>query len=75
MKTSVTNNLENRCEDHLAKVLNTIDPNGDFAQWREKTLQDFRALRLQKFGRGIPERRELRKQCLKEEQVGYCCSS
>lgn len=75
MKLADTTNLEKRCEDHLSKVLSMIDPNGDFAQWREQTLQEFRALRLQKFARHMPERREPRKQSLKDGQAGSCCSS
>lgn len=62
MKLPDTHNLEKRCEDHLAKVLGKIDPNGDFAQWRQQTMQQFRTLRLQKFARDMPERREPPKQ-------------
>ena len=75
MKLVDTNNLEKRCEDHLSKVLSMIDPHDDFAQWREQTLWKFRALRLQKFARDLPDRREPRKQSMNDGQAGSCCSS
>ena len=75
MKLADTNNLEKRCEDHLAKVLSTIDPSGDFAEWQKQTLEDFRTLRSNKFSSQITDRRATHKQLTKEVQAGCCCSS
>ena len=75
MKLADTNNLEKRCEDHLSKGLSMIDPHDDFAQWREQTLREFRALRLQKFARDLHDRREPRKQSMNDGQAGSFCSS
>lgn len=75
MKLADTNNLEKRCEDHLAKVLRTIDPSGDFAEWQKQTLEDFRTLRANKFSSHMTDRRATHKQLIKEVQAGCCCSS
>ena len=66
MKLADTNNLEKRCEDHLAKVLSTIDPSGDFAEWQKQTLEDFRTLRANKFSSHMTDRRATHKQLIKE---------
>ncbi len=75
MKLADTNNLEKRCEDHLAKVLSMIDPSGDFAQWQKQMLEDFRTLRSNKFSSHMTDRRAPQKQLIKEVQADCCCSS
>ena len=42
--------LEQKSEKHLLDFFASFDPHGDFAQWRNKIMVEFRILRAKKFG-------------------------
>ena len=42
--------LEQKSETHLLDFFASFDPHGDFAQWRNKIMVEFRILRAKKFG-------------------------
>ncbi len=42
--------LEQKSLKQLSDFFNSFDPNGDFVEWKNKVMLEFRILRAQKFG-------------------------
>ncbi len=42
--------LEQKSEKHLLDFFTSFDPHGEFVEWRNKIMVEFRILRVKKFG-------------------------
>jgi len=53
MKNEEHRTLDEACERHLSDFFSAFDPRGEFADWRNRIMSEFRELRAHQFGQSF----------------------